>query len=77
MFKLIRKPMVIFYQTCHFALFKLMKCFICLKPIGHLDQGDQFLVQFDYMLNIIVNQIDHFNQVHYSKNTHVIQAMGL
>jgi len=54
-----------------------MRCLIWLKSIGHLDQGGQFFVQFDYMFNLIVNQIGHFNQVHYLKNTHVIQAMGL
>jgi hypothetical protein len=54
----------------YFALFNLIRCLIWLKPFGCFDQDDQLFVSFDLMFNLINSQIDHFNQVRQSKNTH-------
>jgi hypothetical protein len=51
-------------ERCHFCLSNLMKCFIRLEPIGHLDQGYHFLFDLtkcsicEVVKWVIINQID-------------------
>ncbi len=46
------------------------KCPIQLKHMNHFDQGGLFFIQFDYMFNLINNQIGHCNQIPH-KSIHV------